>query len=243
MTTFDVVIPIGPNDTQCINDVVYCIQKNVIGYRNIYLISYDPSIQIENCITIDESIFPFKKDTIATYIGNTTRSGWYLQQLLKLYAGFVIKGILDHYLVIDCDIFFVKPTTFFKDQKPLYNTETEYHLPYFQHMKNLHPSLIRKVNMSGICHHMMFRKKILIQLFKLVETHHHQPFYQCFLKCIPENVRHQSGASEYEIYFNYLHIYHPNEFLIRKLSTENMKYHKDTIYPYDYISYHWYSRK
>jgi hypothetical protein len=74
--------------------------------------------------------FPFNKDTIKSYINNN-RSGWYLQQLIKLYAGSVIKDILDNYLVIDADTFFFKPTTFFKNNKPLYNYGSEYHYTLF----------------------------------------------------------------------------------------------------------------
>jgi hypothetical protein len=37
------------------------------------------------------------------------RNGWYLQQLLKLYASFVIKDLLNDYLVIDADVYFLKP--------------------------------------------------------------------------------------------------------------------------------------
>ena len=44
------------------------------------------------------------------------------QVLVKIkYAGIVIKNILDKYLVIDSDTFFLKPTSFIKDGKCLYN--------------------------------------------------------------------------------------------------------------------------
>ena len=81
---FDIVIPVGPNDKSIIEEQIKYTQKNIIGYRNIYLISYDPSIDIDGCITINENIFPFNIDTIAEYHGKLDRNGWYLQQLLKL---------------------------------------------------------------------------------------------------------------------------------------------------------------
>jgi Family of unknown function (DUF6492) len=236
---FDIVIPLGPNDIHSIHTMIQHTKKNIIGYRNIYLVSYDPTIKIDGCITIDESIFPFNKQMMPIYEGKDDRRGWYLQQLIKLYAGFVIETILDHYLVIDSDTFFLKPTTFFKDHKPLYNFGDEYHIPYFEHMRKLHPSLTCMIDVSGICHHMMFQKQIVGQLFKLVEEYHHEPFYISFLKHV--NPKELSGASEYEIYFNYLHQYHNNTFLIRKLNWKNGKY--DHHSNYDYISHHWYMKE
>ena len=67
-------------------------------------------IVIDGCITIFEKIFPFSLDTVAKIHGKRDRNGWYLQQLLKLYAGKIIPNILDKYLVIDSDTFFLKPT-------------------------------------------------------------------------------------------------------------------------------------
>lgn len=232
---FDILIPLGPNDVNNIHTMITYTQKNIIGYRNIYIVSFDPSISIENCITIDENIFPFNKNTITQYIGNPNRSGWYLQQLIKLYATFVIDSLLDNYLVIDADTFFLKPTYFFKDNIPLYNFSAEYHPPYFEHMKKLHPSLYQKFDGSGICHHMLFQKDKLIELFKLVENYHHDTFYHCFLKYI--NNHEESGASEYEIYFNFIQSY---DIIIRELLWDNHKF-DPTINHLDYISDHWYN--
>ena len=114
------------NDKFIIEKQIKYTQKNIIGYRNIYLICYDPSISIQGCITINENIFPFNIDTVSKYHGKLERNGWYLQQLLKLYAGKIIPNILDKYLVIDSDTFFLKPTTFLQDNKCLYNYGFEY---------------------------------------------------------------------------------------------------------------------
>lgn len=236
---FDIVIPIGPNDVKDVGKMIEYTQKYIIGYRNIYLVSFDSTIQFNNCITIDENIFPFNKTLVSNYLGNNDRNGWYLQQIIKFYCGFVIKDILNNYLVIDSDTYFFKNTTFFKNGLPLYNFGREYHVPYFEHMNKLHPSLNKQIEPSGICHHMMFQRNIIIELFKLVENYHNDVFYIVFLKCINEKERLGSGSSEYEIYLNYLHIYHKNNFLIRELKWKNTnEYINDD--DFHYISWHWY---
>ena len=109
---FDIVIPIGPNDIDVVKTQLEYTKKNILGYRNIYIICYDETIQIDGCIHIPEKIFPFSIETVAEYHGKLDRNGWYLQQLLKLYAGLVIPDILDKYLVLDSDTFFFKTNRF-----------------------------------------------------------------------------------------------------------------------------------
>jgi len=239
---FDIVIPVGPNDIEVIHNMIEHTQKNVVDYRNIYLVSYDENLQIPGCITINEQIFPFNKQMIGEIIGHHSRIGWYLQQLIKLYAPFVIEGILDTYLVIDSDTYFLRPTCFLLNKLPLYNFGYEHHIPYFQHMQKLHPSLTKQNKYSGICHHMIFQKHILSELFKLIETYHKTIFWKAFLLCINENDKQGSGASEYEIYFNYLHIYHTNSFIVRPLLWKNVNALSNDP-NLDYISYHWYQRE
>jgi len=237
---FDIVIPVGPNDKSVIEQQIKYTKKNIIGYRNIYLICYDPSITIDGCITINENIFPFNIDTVAEHHGKLERNGWYLQQLLKLYAGKIIPNILDKYLVIDSDTFFLKPTTFVENNKCLYNYGTEYHKPYFHHMEKLDKDLTKiDKSKSGICHHMIFETKYIDELISKIEKNHNELFYNIFLKTVTE--KKGSGASEYEIYFNYMLKYNPDKIQIRKLNWGNTC-KLDTDCNLDYISYHWYLR-
>lgn len=240
MTEFDIVIPVGPLDNSVINQQIPFTKKNIIGYRNIYIITSNKNYNFEGCITIGEDIFPFSMETIQQFHGKRERNGWYLQQLLKLYAGKVIPDILDKYLVIDSDTFFIKPTSFIQDNKCLYNYGIEYHFPYFEHMRKLHPSLYKNdKTKSGICHHMIFETKYINKLFKIVENEHNDKFYNIFLKNVIDYDK--SGASEYEIYFNYMLKYHKNHIIIRALKWENLPY-LPIKSNYDYVSVHWYLR-
>lgn len=247
---FDIVIPVHSKDFERFLYQIEYTKKNIIGYRNIYIVTNNTETPIKNCILINENIFPFNiKLIIEKYNINSNRAGWYLQQLIKLYSSFIIPNILDNYLVIDSDTFFMKPTTFIENDKLLFNIGVEYHIPYFTHMKKLHNSLNRNYNdKSGITHHMIFNKQTLINLFNLVCGNNDidnniMKFYDIFLKNIVNSEK--SGASEYEIYFNYMIKYHYDKIKIRKLKWLNYKknmsinYFK-TNHEYDYISYHQY---
>ena len=238
---FDIVIPVGPNDVKVIDKQIEYTKKNVIGYRNIYLITPDPNLNVNGCITIDESIYPFNKSLVEQIHGKSPRNGWYLQQLLKLYAGSVIPNIMEKYLVIDSDTFFLKPTTFIENGKCLYNHGKENHTYYFEHMKRLHPDLYRvHPDKSGICHHMMFETKYIKGLFKLIEDKHNDIFYNVFLKQVHTNET-QSGASEYEIYFNYINKFKQNDIIIRYLNWRDSSTIPNNS-SYQYVSCHHYMR-
>ena len=86
MNKYDIVIPVGLNEIPIINNIIYLVKKNVIGYNKIFLISSDKNLNIDGCITIDEKKFSFNKEDIEKIVGPSPRIGWIYQQLLKLYA-------------------------------------------------------------------------------------------------------------------------------------------------------------
>ncbi len=242
---FDIVILVGPNDLDKINRQLEYNKKNIIGYRNIYIIPYDQNIQFEGCITIPESMFPFNIWSVYNFHGKTNRGSWYLQQLFKLYAGFVIPDIMERYLVIDSDTIFLKPTTFIQDGLCLLNYSDEFWGEYFLFMERLHPSFRKMHEKSGVCHHMIFEKKYVKELIEMVEKNHNNHyFYDIFLYRVDKNYILGSGASEYELYFNYLLNYHSDKFILRKLLFINTGDFDDKTNLYndlnlDYVSVHW----
>ena len=244
---FDIVIPVGPNDVSVIKNHIQYTKTNVIGYRNIYLVSSLDTLQVDECITITENIFPFKMNDIEEMFGKHSRNGWYLQQLLKFYAGNIIPGILSRYLVIDADTIFVKPTSFITgDGKCIYTTGQEYHEPYFHHMNRLYPYLKKLHPLSGISHHTLFETNRVNEIFKLVESYHNnKPFWKIYLDEIDKSQYLGSGAAENEIYFTYIYLHYSHEIYIRELkwaNLSNIDFDLINLNNLDFVSIHWYLR-
>jgi hypothetical protein len=231
--SFDIIIPLGPNEMSNFNEQLIYTKKNVIGYRNIYIVTSNVNLKCDDCIVIDENVFPFKdfiSKYFAQYKGKSNRNGWYFQQLIKLYAGVFISDLLENYLIIDADVFFLKPTRFIENNQFLFATGDEEHRPYFEHMSLLDSTFKKYYNKSGICHHMLFNKKYLNEIFNIVEKTHNKPFWVAFIILVNEHLKHnvncaESGASEYEMYFNYIYNNHKDNIIIRDLKWQNISKH------------------
>jgi len=84
----------------------------------------------------------------------------------------------------------------------------------------------------------MFETKYINELFNMVETRHRDIFYNVFLKQVETPISH--GASEYEIYFNYMLKFHPDAILLRKLEYKDCWLSNDRL---TYISKHRWLKK
>ena len=107
-------------------------------------------------------------------------------------------------------------------------------------MQKMHAHFTKQTNVSGICHHMIFEKKYIQEIFEIVEKEHHKLFYHVFLQKVTHI--HGSGASEYELYFNHMNLKHPDKINIRQLNWINTNNLSTLESDFDYVSYHYYMR-
>jgi hypothetical protein len=235
--TYDVVVPLGPNDEDIVKLCIDSIRKYVRDVKNIYVISHR-AIDISGVVVVTEEIFPFTKDDIKQYAGDK-KASWYLQQLLKLYAQTVITSLHDNVLIVDADTIFNRSITFMHGNKFLFNVNNNIHNPYFKHMGLLHPSFTAyKRGISGIVNTMIVNRGIIKEIFKIVEEYHSEAFWRVFMKAVDNSE--PSSASEYEIYFHYIMKNHPGRANIRMLYFDNSG-KRDNIVKggmYHYINYH-----
>ena len=237
----DVVIPCDEKDTSTLEACIRGVRTYVPEVRNIFVAS--KRRLSDNADWLSEDRYPFSLADVERILPQAGgRAGWYLQQLLKLYAPFVLPDSTHRVLVVDADTIFQRRCPMLGDNgRPLYAVGTEYHEPYFEHMHRLIPGLHRMGPSSGIVHHMILDRTVLGMLFQEVESLHARPFWQAFLEQVATSQAPVSGASEYEIYFNYWQWRNPGCGQLRPLAWANVS-NATSAYDLDFASAHLYMR-
>lgn len=157
----------------------------------------------------------------------------------------MIPNLSDKFLILDSETIFYKPVRFVDEAgRGLYCVSDEKNPYYYHHMVRLVPELRNygfgiHPQQSGIVHHMLFDKYILNSLFNSVETHHQKPFWRAFMDLVI--VGH--GASEYEIYFCFAFVCHPQRVAIRHLKWDISSVILEDSPDYDYLTAHAHLRK
>lgn len=251
----DVIIPCVEKDLPILAHCIHGIRKNGCNIGRIIVVSKKRFTH--KAEWFNEADYPFSLHDVAESLAHhdasltekllQSRAGWYYQQLLKLYAHFVIPNLSSNVLILDADVIFLRPVTFLNQHfAGMYNPGFEYNYPYFEHAKRLIPGFYKCFpEYSGISHHMIFQRSVIEALFNEIEQHHKVPLWQAFCKLVDRNSLF-TGASEYEIYFNYV-FSRSKQVSIRKLQWKNIQRIKD-IQKYqirnmlDYICLHSYER-
>ncbi len=250
----DVVIPAHEKDLLTLNHCIRAAKKNIVGVRRIIVIS--KAKYTEEAEWFDEALFPFSFQEVSKLV--ECGFGWHYQQLLKLYSGLIIPEISENVLVVDSDTVFFRQVEFFsKDGKALYNLakdkgleDSKFHQDSLKNIIKDIPAIAEKLpvefkNVSGICHHMLFQKDIIEDLFRTVEQNDGsgEPFWKIFLK----NSGPGYAVAEYNLYFYFLICFHPDRYKIRILNYKNtakfILWRYRISKKYHYCSYHSYMRK
>ena len=238
---FDILFLCHEKDKELLKKSVYYAQKNVKNYRKIFLVSNRNFLESEKNIEfVSETKYPFTKKDFDKYASDG-RGSWYYQQFLKLYF-FNIMGnkVLDNLLIIDADTMFIRKTSFFENDIPLYNFETGYHQPYYHILEKLFGFGKQKSNISGITHHMLIQKKYIEEIFNFVEKKERKEFWKAIMTNIDADTI--SGFSEYDLYFNYMLKKHPSKIKIRRIRFINFPaYSKGWINFFRFLGYYYLS--
>lgn len=250
----DVVIPCVQKDLAILNECIASAKKNVVGCRRVIVVS--PERLTSNAEWFDEKLFPFSKDDVGSFLTRPTSQfnrqyrGWYLQQLLKFYAPFVIPDISENVLVLDGDTVLLQRLNFLdpNEKTIFYITPNNAGLDqYIHHMNRLHKTLVRTQNNNPVVNLMLFQKDKLEKLFELVETAHGKPFWQAFCEAVIRR-DFKYGASEYTIYFFFFTKYFPNNYIVKAPKWSNfgkglyeIPYYQN--YNYAFVTFNHYNRR
>ena len=145
------------------------------------------------------------------------RSGWYIQQFLKM-----IYCRLCHnkfYLIWDSDTIPIKKVKMFNNVgKPIFDVKTEYHKPYFITLKKIFPELGKKYNYSFISEHMIINAKLMKNMIKRIAFNKNligNTWYEKIINCIDIKDLPKSGFSEFETYGTFVNEYYKQIYDIR----------------------------
>jgi hypothetical protein len=221
----DAVVLTTSKDTRAFLKSIESGLKHLVDVDIFYVItpnSEDLAKQVSHLLSpriviVDESIFPFRHDNISSIMFETVKErgiypmngnshfektvygkvGWFLQQLLKMYAGKICK--LNDFVWLDSDIIWFKDVKFiandtesvpvssskrYDGSKYYYATSSQYHPAYLATLPRISGiSLLsdQPVHRSGICHHMVVVKSVMDELFRLAEEIHGRPMWQILL--------------------------------------------------------------
>jgi hypothetical protein len=205
-TKIDIIIPSLNKDLDVLPYVVEGARQYIKHpIHNIFIVSPDDYAIKEfcknhGCIHIDENIpLPITKAEIDYTVNGIDRSGWLLQQFIKLSGDHVSEQ--EHYLVIDSDTVFIRPNCFERRGRVIFHTADEYHPPYFTTYEKLLG--MKPASSKSFCtHYMLFEKLKVAALKKTIEDRWNIPWHEAILKNIDRTT--SSGFADYETYGNFV---------------------------------------
>jgi len=234
----DVVISLGPKDLDIIKSTWERTKQNILPKRlfvigNLEYKTFAPT----DAIFVDENAFISDLDLSSIPVD---RRGWYIQQIIKMTCHKIISDISSPYLVIDADTYIDRPVTFYAENKIILGKGEEYHTPYFEWMNRL-MNQQRVLTHSGICHVMVFVPQVLNEIIDKIEKQHQKSFQQAFIDCVDKYHAGLSGASEYELYTNYIVDHYPHLVDFREFKRHSQSRYRP-VPPsgiFDLVSLHW----
>lgn len=233
---FDVVIVSAERDLETIKKYIDFYFKN-LNLDNIIIItkitkeSESLFSNFKNVILLDEDkildnlTYQNTKNILEKLGKNTEKTGWYLQQFLKM--GYSYKCKNKYYLIFDADTIPINSLNFFEEEKIIFNVKSEYYKPYFNTIRKLFNDEVKKeTNFSFISEHMAIDKNIMLELIKKIEKNNKidgKTFFEKIINLMDEN---QYDFSEFETYGNYVLTFYKEKYKLSRIRSlrECMKF-------------------
>lgn len=244
---FDIVTPFHEKDADVFwNYTIPGLLKNAVGLQTIYVVCASKAwkdLGIPQVKFFDEARYSFSLEDVKKLLENTSRSGWYYQQLLKLYAHIAIQDLLDNYVIWDSDTVLLRPTAFFHNDygeiRALFAISPEYNPPYMEHMSRLLPGLERLTGRwGGVTHHQPWMRPIMKKLFEAVEHRHGTSFWRAYLIQVERKHYGGAGCADYEIVMAFAFRFFGELSLIRPLRWANRRELPASEEGLDFVSLH-----
>lgn len=226
----DIVIPISIGDANTIKENKKKFIDNlgadkivVIGNQEVKKVLYnEKGVEFidEDCVYDGLSYSNLKSIIQRINPAAGRRTGWYLQQFLKMGYARMCKD--NTYLVWDSDTIPLKKFSFVNEKgQYLYNLKSDIYETYFRTMDKLIPQMIKR-NPEGsyIAEHMLFDKSIMLELIRTIESNSDlkgDKFFEKIMYAIRSDEIPLSGFSEFETYGTFVYNYYREQYAYRPI--------------------------
>ena len=231
MMKFDVIIPVAFKDYFFLERTIPYIIKN-INPSSIFIITnikksrfiYNKKKEETICQILDEDklisnlSYSLVKQYLEMHTSVAQRSGWFLQQFIKMAFSLSPYCKCDYYLSWDADTIPLRRLSFFRDEHPLFSQKQERHIPYFETLFNL--LHLKPFNdFSFITEHMVFKTSIMKSLIDEISNSHikGENWVQKIINAT--NPQAHNPFSEFETYGNYCMTHYSGVYELRQLNT------------------------
>lgn len=229
---FNLIIPAAYKDFQFLQKTIRYVAENINPQKifvvlDMRLSRYVPKVIRDDAMVtlLDENqvvegvSFASVRELLHQHGLPVSRTGWFLQQFLKL--GFCKSEYCDteYFLTWDADTLPLRKLNFFsEDGAPIFTKKKEHNQAYFDTLAKL-LTLPKLSDFSYIAEHMMFEKNILCEMLSEIEKSDVEgdAWYEKIVNATnPTDV---NSFSEFETYGNYCLNHHPARYKTQTLNT------------------------
>lgn len=229
---FNVIIPAAYKDFEFLQKTIKYVSLNIKPQKifliiDTRLIKFLPKKVKSNTLVkvLDENgllenlSFDCVKNTLVNHGAPAKRTGWFLQQFIKL--GFALSEYCDtdYYLSWDADTLPLRNIEFFTSNgKPIFTKKKEHNQAYFDTLSKI-LELGEYADFSYIAEHMMFNKNVMTEMLGDIEK---SPIYgdSWYEKIInATDSTNVNSFSEFETYGNFCLNHYPNMYATQVLNT------------------------
>ncbi len=210
-----VLVPLVEKDLPVFPSVIEALRQNLRHpIERVAVVSPDSAAIRQACrqascdFICETDVLPLDKADISYTVAGIDRSGWMLQQLIKLAGEQLFTH--EHFLALDADTILACPQVFESGGRLVLLHSDEYHLPYFQMYQRLfaYPAC---THLSCVAHMMVFNTNLLAEMKAELEKRSGLPWFLAILNQLDRTQL--SGFSEYETYGQWLIYHYPDRVL------------------------------
>ena len=200
----DVMIPVGPNDVDGAPLAVAGVRAHLrdpVGSVSIVapsVLAGRLAAELPDVDVVDETTI-LSPEAAASVRAATPphRTGWYLQQLVKL--AWCLERSGPRTYVVDADTVLVRPQSLHTARGDVVFAAHEYHQPYFDHLARLYGGDFPRPLFGTTVHQMLYRREWLRAMIEEIErANPGRTWIEAILAAIDRDVL--SGFSEGECY-------------------------------------------